>query len=159
MTVWFPMITLWQPWASLIFAEIKDHETRGFPMPERLIGEWVAIHSAARSVRPHELGEALRQVCDANWGPGYETGLPHRKVLGLVRFGPTVLTNRTRPTTPSDWAAGNWAPHRYAWPIYERVQLAEPVFAKGRQGWSRVELDPPAEIGEARAPTQGNEPL
>lgn len=150
-----PAITLWQPWASLIFADIKDHETRGFPMPERLIGRWIAIHSAARSVRPHELCEALRQVCDANWGPGYETGLPHRQVLGLVRFGRSIETHRTRATTPSDWAAGNWTPHRWAWPIDERVLLDERVFAKGRQGWWRVELERPPQLGEDGGPTQG----
>lgn len=153
--IWFPAITLWQPWASLIFWGFKDHETRGFPMPERMIGEWVAIQAAARSVRPAELEPGLDAIIRAHWGDTYEVMLPHRKVLGLVRFGPSVLTNRTRPTGEADRLAGNWEPHRHAWPILERVELDEPAPAQGRQGWWRVELEPPPRISEAMRPHPG----
>jgi len=156
--MWFPSITLWQPWASLIFVPNpdwrKDHETRGFPIPESKVGEWVAIHSAARSVRPAELGPGLRKVLERQWGTSYEVGLTHRRVLGLVKFGPSRLTQHSTPKSYADEVAGNWTPNRWAWPILERVPLDEPVPAQGRQGWWRVELEPPPEIGEAKAPTR-----
>lgn len=141
----FPAITLWQPWASLIFWGIKRHETRGFPLPKRLIGEWVAIHAAARSIRPAELGPALDAIMLDHWGSGYEVSLPHRAVLGLVRFAAPIRTEDANPAwTPEedrDRSAGDWTPGRWAWPIVEHHQLDEPFPATGRQGWWKIALD------------------
>lgn len=43
-----PTITLWQPWASLVTLGIKTIETRSWAAPERLIGQRIGIHAAAR---------------------------------------------------------------------------------------------------------------
>ncbi|MYE38465.1 MAG: ASCH domain-containing protein [Candidatus Spechtbacteria bacterium SB0662_bin_43] len=40
------VITLHQPWASLIALGIKDIEARSWSPPQRLIGETIAIHAA-----------------------------------------------------------------------------------------------------------------
>lgn len=137
----FPAITMWQPHASLIFTRHKRHETRGFALPERLRGQWVAIHAAARSVRPAELSEGLDLLCRMQWGSTYETSLPHRRVLGLVRFD---LSRRTDGYEPGrlDRLCGNWSPGRFAWRVADLFALADPPLATGRQGWWRVTLDP-----------------
>ena len=44
-------LTLWQPWASLIAVLIKLTETRGWPAPDALIGQRIAIHAALRQPR------------------------------------------------------------------------------------------------------------
>lgn len=157
---WFPAITLWQPWASLIFTprQHKRHETRGFRLPERLIGQWVAIHAAARSVRRHELAVVLDDLCADQWGRDYETSLPHRRVLGLVRFGPSRPTEGDKPGWV-DEVCGDWSRGRWAWPIIQRHQLDEPAKATGRQGWWTVALEPPPQLGDATPPpTQGVKP-
>lgn len=40
------VITLWQPWATLIPLGLKTIETRSFPAPKSLVGQTIAIHSA-----------------------------------------------------------------------------------------------------------------
>lgn len=155
----FPAITLWQPWASLIFAGVKRHETRGFRLPDRLVGQWVAVHAAARSVRPAELTPELDAICQRQWGRDYETSLPHRAVVGLCRFAEPYRTeDERRPFADADDIhAGDWSPGRWAWPIsHELYRLDPPAKAKGRQGWWKVALEPPPQLGDASPPpTQG----
>jgi hypothetical protein len=124
-------IALWQPWASLIFSGIKRHETRSFALPDRLIGEVVAIHAAKRHVRRIE-PELLLQA-----GPD----LPRGAILGVVRFGTPVRTEDAKPADVLDLLAGDWTAGRWAWPVVLAQRLDEPVPAVGRQGWWSVELE------------------
>jgi hypothetical protein len=153
----FPAITLWQPWASLIFAGLKAHETRGFALPDRLIGQWVAIHSAARSIRRYELDPALDQLCVNQWGRDYEVSLPHRRVLGLVRFLSSVPTERGLPIDYRDALAGDWSPGRHAWAIDPRmIDLDDQPIAKGRQLWWKIDLALSPDLAEEQRPAHGS---
>lgn len=42
--------TIWQPWATLIASGAKPFETRGYPPPQKLIGERIAIHAAKKPI-------------------------------------------------------------------------------------------------------------
>ncbi len=144
MTRSIPAITLWQPWASLIFTGDKQHETRGFRLPDRLAGDLVAIHAAARPVRRQDLSAGLHALCLERLGRSYEFNLPLGQVLGVVRFGTAFATGdpALEPDVGSaDRYAGDWSPSRWAWPIVLAQALDKPMPAKGRQGWWRVEID------------------
>jgi hypothetical protein len=145
----FPALTLWQPWASLIFTGHKRHETRGFRLPDRLVGEVVAIHAALRSPGregqnvPEDLWWLARRALGDDW---VET-IPYGEVLGVVRFGNSGPTetgssgNGIAPASEDDRTAGDWTPGRYAWPIFLALKFDRPVPAKGRQGWWKFDLD------------------
>ena len=55
-------ISLHQPWASLLAAGIKPHETRSWCPPARLIGERIAIAAAKRPPQPAEFSPELIAV-------------------------------------------------------------------------------------------------
>ena len=41
-------LTVWQPWAWLLAAGIKDYENRTWPMPREQQGHFIALHAATR---------------------------------------------------------------------------------------------------------------
>lgn len=143
----FPALTLWQPWASLIFTGDKLHETRGFALPAKYVGQWVAIHAAARKPRPHEIRPGLRRLCNERFGEDWADHLPWGSVLGLVRFAAALKTDRLAPGE-ADGFCGDFSPGRFAWPIISRRALELPEVATGRQGWWRVTIDHPPQLGE-----------
>lgn len=148
----FPAITLWQPWASLLLEGFKDHETRSFRLPDRLVGEAVAIHAAKRPLDERKMEPELSGLCRAGLGTMYVDEVPRGAILGLVRFGPPVRTEsliplrRPRgewgmPISREDYVGGDWSLGRWAWPVLDRKPLDVPVPTTGRQGWWKVELD------------------
>jgi activating signal cointegrator 1 len=162
----FPAITLHQPWASLLIAGLKVHETRGFRLPDRLIGRWVAIHAAQRQIDPPGSLGPLGTLCVLKWGDDFRLTLPRGAVLGLVQFAAAVPTTGTSPAGYKDEISGNWEPGRWAWPV-ERVHGFDVTpAARGRQLWWRWACPPDlaswvdleGQRGEARAPTQGSRP-
>ncbi len=48
-------LTLWQPWASLVIVGAKPIEWRHWRMPERMIGQRIVIHAAARPIETIEI--------------------------------------------------------------------------------------------------------
>lgn len=136
----FPAITLWQPWASLIFSGDKVHETRSFPVPDRLLGERVAIHAAKRAGTDDEVGYVLDRLCRERFGNDWRETLPRGVVLGTVRIARSYEIDPTVVPAPTDRIAGNWTPGRWAWELDSIEALSEPIEATGRQGWWSVDL-------------------
>lgn len=62
-------ITIWQPWASLIVAGAKPYEFRGWKPPRSLIGQRIAIHAGARSIKRNEMYWLNRQFWDETETP------------------------------------------------------------------------------------------
>lgn len=63
-----PVLTLWQPWASLVAVGVKSIETRSWAAPESLVGGRIAIHAAAR--KPPKCDPCNGSGC----GPGTASG-------------------------------------------------------------------------------------
>ena len=146
-----PAISLWQPFASLIFTWdrsrgcfAKCHETRGFKLPERLIGQWVAIHATAKFPAAKFISAGLNDLCYDLYGCGYNYSLPFGAIIGQVRFGVSVPTGESAPfQCESELHAGDWTPGRWAWPILDAKPWIDPVSVKGKQGWWRYADNPP----------------
>lgn len=150
-----PVITLWQPWASLIFCteRYKRHETRGFRYPAKYDGSIVAIHAAAAFPAENHITAELNDLCYDAFGCGYNYSLPRGCIIGTVQLGVPVPTEHCRPNfSREELAAGNYADGRWAWPLLDIWPLAIPIPAKGKQGWWKVRAD----VVHALAKTESN---
>jgi hypothetical protein len=142
-----PVITLWQPWASLVFTPdsegrpLKKHETRGFRYPARLRGEVIAIHAAKTFPAFRHISPELHDLCYDAFGCRYNDALPLGAIIGTVRLGDCVPTDDpfALPLDDDDRIAGDWSPGRFAWRLNEVTPLPAPVPARGKQGWWKIE--------------------
>lgn len=122
------VISLWQPWASLMAAGVKLHETRHWPTAYR--GP-LAIH-AAKTV---DVAGAPEQLCLDVLGRWWAKEVPTGAVLAIGE-----LTRCSEAHTVADHLlvadleSGNFARGRFAWRIEKMRRLAQPRPLVGRQG-------------------------
>lgn len=151
-----PAIWLWQPHASLMFAffegaRVKPDETRHWPFPLRLRGKRVIIHAAQRRVTRAEADSPLGDLCDKLFGADWRKTLPYGAYLGDVLFEIALSMRTNAPLHDLDELCGYWAPDRWAWRTTDPRPLAQPIPAKGQQGFWEV---PASAIGAK--PNDGN---
>lgn len=116
----------------------KAFETRPRPFPRSTLGERIALHAAVKKVVPSDLPPELRAICERVFGPDYTTTLPFGAVLGTVKVLDNVPTDLRAPALDADQIAmGDWRPGRWSIALGEPEVFAEPVPAKGSQGWWR----------------------
>ena len=150
-------ITLHQPWASLIVMKLKTVETRSWPVPERLLGQVIAIHAGKKVVRrPGDLVERqLKRRLGEDWSQTIPVGaaVATATLAGMAQVEYVDLTGghavhnddsevgcavgaaRTAIDPWGDFSAGRWL-----WFLTDIVMLLEPIPAVGRQGfWRWVE--------------------
>lgn len=155
---WLPCITLWQPWASLIFTGNKPDETRGFRYPAKHEGQTIAIHSAASFPALRHISEELHEVCLDVFGCGYNFSLPRGVILGTTRLSgchPADLIAGFRD--PNELACGDYSVGRFAWLLSEVRALALPIPAKGKQGWWKVRADVVAALRDSGSGSQSED--
>ena len=135
MTDTIRVISLWQPYASLIFSRrLKRHETRGWKLPDRLVGERIAIHAAKKKPSRAFERSDLGRLCAAEFGADWRETLPYGAIVATVTLGACYPTERG-PQTEADYLAGDWTPGRFAWRLDDASPLGDPVPTVGRQGW------------------------
>jgi hypothetical protein len=134
-----PAISLWQPWASLIFTGDKLHETRAYPPPAKHLGQRIAIHAAKRLPTRDEVGALLGIWCDRTWGAGdaWRASVPRGAILGTAVLVEAIRTDHRQPG-PTDLIAGNWNRGRWAWLLGDVRKLDTPLPWAGKQGWFAV---------------------
>jgi len=135
-----PIISLWQPWASLIFERVKRHETRGFQPPLKYVGGYIGIHATAKFPPLRKISEELHELCMEVFGCGYNHSLPQGAIMGTVLLSGGLRTEDCLPANASDRIAGDWSPGRFAWPLSEPTKLRMLIPAKGYQGWWRHKI-------------------
>ncbi len=128
-------ITIWQPYASLIFAGRKRFETRHWTYPVSMAGEVLALHAAKKPVPRDRYGEEVDAICTAAFGSDWPSTLPRSAVLGTVRLVGCHSMATMPPPTDGERAVGYWAPDRFAWELGDITPFAAPVPAAGKQGW------------------------
>lgn len=134
------VITLWQPWASLLVApplpggiRPKVHETRGWQTFHH--GEF-AVHAAKKWDRPLqrafiELETRFPEVFRHAFG---NRPVPLGRIVGTVVVHGCFPTATSEPDSELDREFGDWSEGRYAWRTFTPTPLAEPVPAVGKQG-------------------------
>jgi len=132
------VISLWQPYASLIFERrLKRHETRHWKLPAHIVGERVAVHAAKKKPARSFEASPIGQLCARTFGADWRDELPYGAIVGTVVLGACYPTERG-PATEADFLAGNWDPGRFAWRLDDPHRLGDPVTVPGRQGWWHV---------------------
>lgn len=152
------MLTLWQPWASLIAKRLKRFETRSWSTSYRGL---IAIHAAKRPVNKdevlpiryavggggctHEELAAIDECLEATHklplgcvvAIAELTGcfaMHQRKTVGTYVDLPGCGHIFIDPQSVLERAVGNWQPGRCAWKLENILALPEPIPAKGGQG-------------------------
>lgn len=137
------LITLHQPWASLVALGIKKYETRHWETNYR--GP-LLIHAAKRDIKAKEFGMACRFLSAEQVGDIVEHAYDNLGVIIAI----ADLTNCQRMITcsgnetpgeiaiptvsPLEKSVGDWAGGRYALQLDNVYKLENPVPFKSRQG-------------------------
>lgn len=121
-------LSLWQPWASLVAAGVKRHETRHWETAYR--GP-IAIQAA----KTLDLAGAPDQLCEAVSGRFWAKDLPRGVVVAIAELTACEPAERVADhITPADAIAGNFARGRFAWRLEHIRRVLQPIPIVGRQG-------------------------
>ncbi|MNW41809.1 ASCH domain protein [compost metagenome] len=141
-------ITIIQPWATLIAINAKQHETRSWKTNYR--GE-LAIHAAKKIDIDACEREPIKSILAEH---GYKVdNLPTGAVVAIATLSDCqssigekyqlregvwedgyYLSDETFIGYP-EYELGDFTPGRFAWELSNVQQLAEPIPAKGQQGF------------------------
>lgn len=136
-------ISLWQPWASLIFGEIKPDlfkrwETRSWSTSYR--GP-LLIHAAQKHFSERDAKVLFRDMGIGDYFHNWR-GMPYGAILGKVELVDCISTNTNgfyRSIYSSDQLRlGNYGPDRFAWKLENPVLFKTPIPYKGQQGLFNV---------------------
>jgi hypothetical protein len=140
-------LTIWQPWASLIIAEGKLWEWRGWPAPRWVVGHRIAIHAGARRARTDEIADILARIDDDETSLVGEIAKPlllrvHRSawplscVLGTAVLGTSIPAQEWARAHAPDFADSDRLNHnKFAWPLSDVDRFEPPIPARGAQGF------------------------
>lgn len=134
------LITLHQPWASLVATGLKRHETRHWKTDYR--GP-LLIHAAALRMKPASQAVLEEACCLMN--RGIPENLPYGAIVAIADLTDcrmmadkyNTLTEQTyayiHSQTPLERMVGNWSAGRYAFRL-DNVRPLQPIPMKSRQG-------------------------
>jgi hypothetical protein len=146
----FPVISLWQPWASLVACGAKTIETRSWQAPRAVVGRRIAIHAArsplVRSMRGIPVADRAALV--EPLGAAYPNALPFGAIVATALLARCVEVARVSEdgthveTFGCEWIPvdpfGDFSPGRWLW-ILDRIEACRPIEERGRQGlWNAV---------------------
>jgi hypothetical protein len=147
------VLSLTQPWATLVACGAKKIETRSWQPPKALIGQRIGIHASKgladmtqRDFNDLCMRPVFRAALVAGWKAGliksakehlYPWDLPRGMILATARITGCWSTNDEALVDrlpDAERAFGNYAYDRYMWALDEVHALAEPIAAKGALG-------------------------
>ena len=148
------VISVWNPWATLIVHGFKIFETRSWPAPKSMLGQTLGIAST-RKVNPVQ-----RAAFDEPLFAGFYfmTGLPvlhelpHGYLLGTVTLDSVehITEEFLLDITEEERAYGWHDIGRYAWRLKNVVKFDEPIPIMGKQGiWDYTGFDDGADSSKA----------
>lgn len=139
------VLTLTQPWATLLVTGEKRIETRSWTPAQNTIGTVIAIHAAkgfpvcAKNLCAKD---PFRESLSLH---GYTlNSLPLGAIVGACRIVSYCSTDRMEyELSKKEFAFGNYDPHRYAWQMSDFTRLVIPFSCRG--GLSLCNLHPDVE--------------
>lgn len=153
-------LTLWQPWATLMAIGAKKVETRGWEMPRKIRGAWIALHAAGVATTPRdELRAAfdVPEIVRALARQDYTIrNLPAGAIVAVALAAKSIPTDTLRANVGHDeLAMGYYAAGRHGWLFTRIVRLQEPILAKGAQGIWTLPLHTESQV-HAQLAAQGD---
>jgi activating signal cointegrator 1 len=147
-------LSLWQPWASLWICGRKIHETRAYQTSHRGA---LLVHAAKKICI--DIDEALREICEDEFGPRWMHDLPAGALIGCCELVGCTRTEHVH-IDAEERAQGNFTPGRWAWSCQNSRVFDRPIPYRGMQMLFEV---PPEIIAiaigttaPAAAPRQGS---
>lgn len=135
------VISLYQPWATLVVSGAKKIETRSWVPRELKVGERIAIHAAKRWT------DEERALCEHDsFFKRYLTLAARRGlwdfdapalggVVGTAIFAGVERTDcLMRWITDTEHAFGNYGPRRFGWMLQDPQAINPPLRLRGQQG-------------------------
>ena len=125
------VISLLEPWASLIKEKVKHIETRSWATKYR--GE-LYIHASKRNLTKQNLidyKELLSLLSETNFEYGFI--IAKCKLVDCVLMD-AALIKEISENHPKQYLCGDWQVGRYAWLLEDVEALEEPIPAKGQLG-------------------------
>ncbi|MBA8881780.1 ASCH domain-containing protein [Phyllobacterium myrsinacearum] len=132
------VISVWQPWASLIVHGMKFFETRTWSAPKSIIGQTIGI-AATKNITPDQRSA----YADPEFQRFYEQcglppleELPRAVLLGTVLLDSVELITEDflEEITDEEKAFGWHQLGGYAWRLRYARQLPHPIPIQGKQG-------------------------
>lgn len=128
------VLTLWQPWASLIALGFKSYETRSWAVKYR--GK-LAIHAAKREIKPGEFGStciylgSAQQVLalNAHAYSNYGVIVAVADLTDCLPMTNGLIAAQTRLELSVGW----WEFGRIAWKLENVIALPTPIPYRGLQ--------------------------
>lgn len=132
------VISIWQPFATLLARGFKVYETRSWPAPKSLIGQRIGIAST-KVIKPEQRDAYNDPVFQVFY---QENGLPDLKDLHHGYLLGTAILERVELITeefveeisPEEYAYGWYHQGGYAWAMVEPQPLLNPIPIRGQQG-------------------------
>jgi hypothetical protein len=139
------VISIWQPFSSLLVKGFKIFETRTWPVPASVVGQTIGIASTKgikSAQRAYFDDENFLKFYAATAMPQLED-LPCGYLLGTVKVDSCELMTPEFMEEVSDeeQAYGHWEEGNYAWRMTDRRVLDHPIPIRGAQGlfeWNGV---------------------
>ncbi len=144
------ILTLWQPWASLIIEDKKHFETRSWAtsyrgplgihasqkQPSKLTLDRSAIECFIKAGMIDKLPEnrTFNGEYMTNWKDDLELGviLGHINLVDCIRIT-EAYSAYVKKYMPNEYAFGDYTPGRWAWALSDPVKLPVQIPAKGMQ--------------------------
>lgn len=145
------VLSLWQPWASLMAWGEKRNETRSSKWN---FAGWVAIHASARNpLLALNDNDYFREALHAHSARPLIDSLPCGQILAVVRFSHHVSTDDANlfdfEVSDKERAFGDYGNGRYYYPTTDLAALRNPLHWKGGQGLRIAPLELRERIAEA----------
>jgi activating signal cointegrator 1 len=136
----YTVLSLWQPWASMVAWGIKQFETRSWSTQYRGV---LLIHAAkhwTQSEKDYCSRYPFAMEISERLG-GAISDMPRGCIIGSVELVDILPTEWLTRLAERERAVGNFTAGRFAWKLVNARELATPIPVKGGQGlfkWAGV---------------------
>lgn len=144
------LISLWEPWATLMAIGAKRIETRSW---ETLYRGWLAIHASKNGMAKAQMRDTMRDpffsgcLANVDLSPGCIVAVV--KLEGCVRtqdLRQGIIATYKGILTAQEIAFGDYHDGRFGWITTDRFRLARPIPYKATQGLCNVSPEALEEI-------------
>lgn len=124
------LLSLWEPWATLMAIGAKRVETRSWSTPYR---GWLAIHAAKGGISKRELADVMED-------PAFQLALSGEqlqfgKIVAVVRLLGCEPTQLLDPEiSQQERTFGDYSPGRYGWETSDVFRLPRAIPFRAMQG-------------------------
>jgi activating signal cointegrator 1 len=149
------VLSVWQPWATLLGRGIKEYETRSWDTPFRgLVAiqaakSWSPVQVAISNSRPMSaiLADAGLTARTLDRGMIVAVGFLCEVRSTSARFGgAAVSAGWVDRLSERERAMGDFRPGRYGWQFEDMIALREPITWSGQQGLRELPHDVSSDI-------------